>query len=148
VVLAGFLTAFIFIPPLYDFQIEMDDLLRTFVYVTVSLVSGKLVRARQRAEAEVKDREGLLSYVAHELGTPLGAARSWAELIRRGTIPADRLPHAAEVILRNGKLLGRITQDLVELSRMALGNLSLRREPLDPAQVVSDCVAGVRETAL
>ncbi|TMA70131.1 MAG: HAMP domain-containing histidine kinase [Deltaproteobacteria bacterium] len=31
---------------------------------------------------------------------------------------------------------------------MALGNLSLRREPLDPAQVVSDCVAGVRETAL
>ena len=147
-VLAGFLTDFIFIPPLYDFHIEMDDVLRTLVYVTVSLVIGKLVRARQRAEAEAKDREGLLSYVAHELRTPLGAISSWAELIRRGTIPAERLPHAAEVILRNGKLLGRITQDLVDLSRMALGTLSLRREPLDPAQVVSDCVAGVRETAL
>ncbi len=96
----------------------------------------------------MKDREGVLSYVAHELRTPLGAISSWAELIRRGTIPPERLPHAAEVILRNVKLLARVTQDLVDLSRMALGTLSLRREPLDPAQVVSDCVAGARETAL
>src|SRR5881397_3376537 len=44
-VLAGFLTNFVFIPPLYDLQIEMDDVLRTLVYVTVSLVIGKLVRA-------------------------------------------------------------------------------------------------------
>src|SRR3989442_4385237 len=80
-VLAGFVTDFVFIPPLYDFQIQMDDVLRTLVYVTVSLVIGKLVRARQRAEAEVKDREGLISYVAHELRTPLGAINSWGELI-------------------------------------------------------------------
>ena len=147
-ILAGFVTDFVFIPPLFDLQIEMDDVLRTLVYVSVSLVSGKLVRARQRAEAEVKDREGVLSYVAHELRTPLGTITSWAELIRRGTIPTERLPHAAEVILRNVKLLARITQDLVDLSRMALGTLSLRREPLDPGQLVSDCVASARETAL
>src|SRR3989442_4450352 len=143
--LAGFVTGFVFIPPLFDFQIEMDDVLRTLVYVTVSLVIGKLVRARQRAEAEVKDREGVLSYVAHELRTPLGAISSWAELIRRGTIPPERLPHAAEGILRNVKLLARITQDLVDLSRMALGTLSLRRGPPDPGQLVSDCVARARE---
>ena len=147
-VLAGAITNFLFIPPLFDLQIEVDDVLRTAVYVTVSLMIGKLVRARQRAEAEVQDREGLLSYVAHELRTPLGAISSWAELIRRGTIPPERLPHAAEVILRNGQILGRITGDLLDLSRIALGGLSLRREPIDPAQMVSDCVASVRETAL
>src|SRR2546425_406402 len=86
--------------------------------------------------------------VCHELRTPLGAISSWAELIRRGTIPPERLPHAAEVILRNVKLLARITQDLVDLSRMALGTLSLRREPLDPGQLVSDCVASARESAV
>src|SRR5207244_11681959 len=80
-VLAGFLTNFVFIPPLYDLQIEMDDVLRTLVYVTVSLVIGKLVRARQRAEAQAHDREGLLSCVDHELRTPLGPLRSWAGLI-------------------------------------------------------------------
>src|SRR5205823_6581729 len=96
-------------------QLGLGDVLRTAVYVTVSLMIGKLVRARQRAEAEVQDREGLLSYVAHELRTPLGTIGSWAELIRRGTIPAERLPHAAEVILRNGQILARITGDLLDL---------------------------------
>ena len=146
-VLAGMVTNLFFIPPLFDLEIELDDVLRTTVYVTVSLMIGKLVRARQRAEAEVQDREGLLSYVAHELRTPLGTIGSWAELIRRGTIPAERLPHAAEVILRNGQILARITGDLLDLSRIALGGLSLRREPLDPGQMVSDCVASARETA-
>jgi len=45
-VLAGMVTNLFFIPPLFDLQIELDDVLRTAVYVTVSLMIGKLVRAR------------------------------------------------------------------------------------------------------
>src|SRR5207244_3315586 len=118
-VLAGFLTDFVFIPPLYDFQIEMDDVLRTLVYVTVSLVIGKLVRARQRAEAEVKDREGLLSYVAHELRTPLGAISSWAELIRRGTIPSERLRPAGQMLAdreRLSQVVGNVLNNAIRFT--------------------------------
>jgi HAMP domain-containing protein len=52
-----------------------------------------------REANHAKDR--FLAILSHELRTPLSAILGWCQMLREGTVPADRISHALRVIERN-----------------------------------------------
>jgi len=99
---------------------------------------------RKRAEAALKaaDRrkDEFLAMLAHELRNPLAPIRSGIEMMqRKGTDDPD-VRWAHDVIERQVQQLTRLVDDLLDLSRISRGKITLRREPVDLAAVVARAV--------
>src|SRR6266478_6644046 len=54
--------------------------------------------ARNEAEAATRARDAFLATVSHELRTPLSPILSWARMLQKGTLDADKARHALETI--------------------------------------------------
>ncbi len=104
--------------------------------------------ARAEAEAERKaladeDRrkDEFLAMLAHELRNPLSAIASAVDLARRDP-SRDQAAWSNDVITRQVGHLTHLIDDLLDVSRIRLGKIHLRKAPLD----VSDSIARAVET--
>jgi signal transduction histidine kinase len=106
------------------------------------------VAERQRAEAALQDvdrrKNAFLATLSHELRNPLAAIANAARLLELAGRGEPRLDAARDVLGRQIAHLVRLVDDLLDVSRITTGKISLRREPVDLAGVVARAV----ETAL
>jgi signal transduction histidine kinase len=98
-----------------------------------------------RLEETERRRRAYLADVTHELRTPLTVIRGGLEAIVDGVRPPDR-EHIAP-LLDQVQALDGLIEDLRTLTLVDSGGLTLRREPVDAAVLVSDTVAALRPTA-
>jgi signal transduction histidine kinase len=103
--------------------------------------------ARQTAERANQIKDEFLATVSHELRTPLNAIVGWTQLLRTNFVPDDRRVYAAEVVSRNGKFLARLIEDLLDVSRIATGQISLDLQPVNLASVARRAIDAFAETA-
>ncbi len=99
-------------------------------------------RARAQAQAEQSSRAKtrFLATISHEMRTPLNGIMGISELMRNEAGDAQ-LRQRAEIVLRSSQLLHRVIGDLLDLSRLEFGRLSLEVAPFDPAQALRDVLA-------
>jgi signal transduction histidine kinase len=99
--------------------------------------------ARADAEQALKLKDQFLATLSHELRTPLNAMLGWAQMLRERALGEDENQRAADVIARNGQLLGRLVEDLLDTSRISAGHLVLAIEPVDLSQIVQTEIESV-----
>ena len=111
---------------------------------------GELAHAFNAMAGELADadrmRRELVANVSHELRTPLGALQALLENLADGVEPPD--PARLRVALAQTERLGRLVEQLLDLSRFESGVLELRREPFGVRglleQAVRECALGER----
>ena len=90
---------------------------------------GELARAFNAMAAELADvdrmRRDLVANVSHELRTPIGALQALLENLVDGVEPPD--PATLRTALVQTERLGRLVEQLLDLSRLESGALALRR---------------------
>ena len=112
-------------------------LLHAIEGIAVSMIAGELHAARLRAEAAVRDRDRFLAAASHELKNPLAALHTaLAVAARRFTDPP--VAELLRVARRQVDRLIRLTNDLLEIGRVASGVVTLERSEVDLALVVSE----------
>jgi two-component system, OmpR family, phosphate regulon sensor histidine kinase PhoR len=93
-------------------------------------------------------RRDFVANVSHELRTPVASVRSAAETLR---MAIDHDPKAAtqfiDIIERNGRRLGELINDLLDLSRIEAKEHRVRVEPMDLRQLSEKTVAAFAERA-
>ncbi len=101
--------------------------------------------ARERdAQVEAQRRE-LVAWASHDLRTPLAGIRAMAEAIEDGVAPAGN-DYPARIRAQADRI-GEMVEDLLALSRIHSGALTLSREPVDVADLASDALAAARPLA-
>jgi signal transduction histidine kinase/DNA-binding response OmpR family regulator len=123
------------------FDQEDEDLLVQLAQMT-SIAIENAVFAEAREANRLKDE--FISAVSHELRTPLNALRSWAWVLRQHRLPAEKIGTVAEAIERSVAAQARIIDDLLDVSRIMMGKMSLRLEPLDLGPIAA---AGIEALA-
>ena len=103
--------------------------------------------ARQTAERANQLKDEFLATVSHELRTPLNAVVGWSQLLRASLVPEPRRTHAAEVVARNAQFLARLIEDLLDVSRISTGQLTLRPQPVDLSTIVDRAVEAFADGA-
>ena len=99
--------------------------------------------AREEAEATNRAKDEFLAMLGHELRNPLDVIGSAVRVL---DVQPDRDPTAAkaqEVIARQVRQLGRLVDDLLDVGRVTTGKITLVRVPVDLAETVQRCVAGL-----
>ena len=105
--------------------------------------------ARDRAEAALRARDEFLSIAAHELKTPLTSVLGQAQLIlrryeRQGELAPERAVQALAAIRGQGEKLARLINQVLDVSRLERGQLTLERQPTDIERLLAEVVAGAR----
>jgi two-component system CheB/CheR fusion protein len=97
-------------------------------------------RAQEEADEAVKLRDQFLAMLSHELRNPVGAVSNAARVIESAQGNRDLTLQAAAVIARQARQMGRLLDDLLDVTRVTRGLIELQREPVDFACVVSNAI--------
>src|SRR5687767_6201403 len=104
--------------------------------------------ARRLAEQACHLKDEFLATASHELRTPLNAIVGWVHVLQTGALgDADQRQHAVDAIDRNARIQTRLIEDLLDVSRMIQGRVSLRVAPIDLQSIVAAAVDTVRPAA-
>lgn len=103
-------------------------------------------RAEELAEANrIKDE--FLATLSHELRTPLTSILGWAHLLQTGGMDHATSSRALEAIQRNARSQVQLIEDLLDVSRVITGKLSLEVGPTNLASVIEAAIEAVRPAA-
>jgi signal transduction histidine kinase len=116
-----------------------------FAHIERGRHRGGWRRDSLRLSDDLRDR--FLATVSHELRTPLNAILGWAQALKAGRLLPSEMPRAFDAIDRNARAEARLVDDLLDVSRMRSGRLSISRHPINLVGVVDDVVADMRQTA-
>ena len=103
--------------------------------------------ARQEAEAANRLKDEFLATLSHELRTPLNSMLGWAQMLRLKRLNETDYDRAVESIERNTRSLTHLIEDLLDVSRIITGNLSLNVQPVELASVIEVALSIVRPAA-
>ena len=104
-------------------------------------------QARERAEEANDVTTRFLATLSHELRTPLTAILGWSDMLQSRELDDETLRLAIDTIRRNAETQRRLVNDMLDLTRLRAGKVSLRLEPVDVAGAVRAAVASIRPTA-
>ena len=102
--------------------------------------------ARAAAEQASNAKSDFLSRVSHELRTPLTAILGFAELLESDSLNAAQREFTGTIIKAGNHLL-ELINDVLDVSRIESGQLTLTVEPLDPRSVVAEAIDVMRPLA-
>jgi PAS domain S-box-containing protein len=109
-----------------------------------------LERERLMAELQTANsaKDEFMAVLSHELRTPLAAIQASIDLLLRlATLDDPRALSALRVIARNVKLQTRLVNDLLDMSRLVRGKLTIERAPVRLGEVVLSAVETCRADA-
>ena len=107
-----------------------------------------LRRAKREAEAANAAKTRFLANMSHELRTPLNAIIGFSEIISGqffGELGNARYLDYSGDILRSGRHLLAVINDVLDLSKSEAGKMVLAARETDMRDVLNDCIAMVRE---
>ena len=103
--------------------------------------------ARLEAQMANRAKDEFLATLSHELRTPLNSILGWTRLLNAGTLDPAASRRALETIERNVLLQAKLIDDLLDISRIVSGKLTIERQPVSLAGVVAAAVESQRPAA-
>jgi signal transduction histidine kinase len=122
------------VEPLYDTQ----GVVCGCVSVCVDMTARRQVEDVLREADRRKDE--FLATLSHELRNPLAPIRNALEILRRATHEPALTDRALAIMERQIRQLVRLTDDLLDVSRITRNRLELRRERVDLRSAISSAL--------
>jgi len=113
------------------------------------------LRRRKRLEQELKKRveelreldrrkDEFLATLSHELRNPLAPIRNAATILKRADIGEPKLRWCCDIIDEQVAQMSRIMEDLLDISRITRGQLEVRKQWVQLAEVVNNALDACR----
>jgi signal transduction histidine kinase/CheY-like chemotaxis protein len=122
---------------------EVARLARYATLFSIALNRTRLIEAlhaaRREAELANQAKTEFLSRISHELRTPLTAIIGFGELLSESEIP-ERQKEWATTILRSGEHLLQLINEVLDITRIEAGHISMSLEPVKVTQVIGEAV--------
>jgi len=103
--------------------------------------------AREEAEAANRNKDEFLATLSHELRTPLTAILGWSHLVRTKKLNDGEINRALDTIERNARSQSQLIDDLLDVSRIITGKLSIDRGRVNLAKVIEAALDATRPLA-
>ncbi|HEY9603452.1 MAG TPA: ATP-binding protein, partial [Allocoleopsis sp.] len=103
--------------------------------------------AREEAERANHIKDEFLAVLSHELRSPLNPILGWSKLLQNRQLDEARTKQALATIERNARLQSDLIEDLLDVSRILRGKLSLTVSPINLASTIQAAIETVRLAA-
>lgn len=102
----------------------------------LGLTLGELRSELEKEKNLDQLRKRFVAQVSHELKTPISILSSYSEALADGIMPEDERDEYYSVMLRECKRMDQMLEDILDLSRLESGTLSILLEKIDGARLV------------
>ncbi len=104
--------------------------------------------ARNEAQVANRAKDEFLAVVFHELRTPLNVMLGWTRMLRSGMIGSDeKREQALATIERSATAQTQLIEDILDVSRIITGKLSLSLGPVPLVPLIEGCLEAARPAA-
>jgi hypothetical protein len=104
-------------------------------------------QARAEAEAANRTKDEFLAVLSHELRTPLNSMLGWTQLLLTRKFDEAKMHRALETIDRNTKSLAALIEDILDVSRIITGKLTISARACELVSVIEAAMEAVRPAA-
>src|SRR5438093_1120191 len=105
-------------------------------------------RLYREAQDASRAKDEFLAVLSHELRTPLTPVLGWVRMLRTGTLAPEATERALDTVERNTRLQAQLVEDLLDVSRIIAGKLSLDLRPVALGPIVDAVVEGAAAAAV
>lgn len=102
--------------------------------------------AREIAERANRAKSEFLSRMSHELRTPMNSILGFAQILARRDLPPDQA-RGVDHIIRGGKHLLNLINEVLDLSRIEANRHTLSLEPVHAGGLLAEALSMMRPTA-
>src|SRR5688572_6276692 len=114
------------------------------LYWNLKREMARTKEAEEKLKEASRRKDEFLAMLSHELRNPLAPIRNAAEVMRR-IAPADAgIAWARDVVERQVTHLAQLVDDLLDVSRITQGKISLKKEPVELAKVIQHSLDTMR----
>ncbi|MEP1076261.1 PAS domain S-box protein [Leptolyngbya sp. PL-A3] len=103
--------------------------------------------ARTEAEAANRVKDEFLAVLSHELRSPLNPILGWSRLLQTKKLDEAKVTEALKTIERNARLQAELIEDLLDVSRILQGKLTLNLSAIDLSTTIQAAIETVRLAA-
>ena len=107
-----------------------------------------LLEEKRAAEAANQLKSHFLANMSHEIRAPLGAILGFADLMAAPETSQEERVEFLRIIERNGRHLGRLIDDILDLTKVEAGKMEVSSEFVHPLSVVNEVIGYVGRKAL
>ncbi|GET41030.1 hybrid sensor histidine kinase/response regulator [Microseira wollei] len=108
---------------------------------------AQLRQQTEKLEQANRIKDDFLAMLSHELRSPLNAILGWAKLLRTRKFDQNTVTKAIETIERNAKLQTQLIEDLLDISRIIRGKLTLQPQPTSLVTAIAASIDTLRLAA-
>jgi signal transduction histidine kinase len=113
----------------------------------LSMAAQERTRLLERETEANRVKDEFLAALSHELRTPLNAIAGWIQILQKTPPSQEILTKALSSIERNTRAQSRLIEDLLDVSRIVSGKLTLKTEAADLGRIVDAVAEGARSAA-
>ena len=108
---------------------------------------NEILKARKVAEAASASKDSFISFVSHELRSPLSAVMGWTAILTQDPADTVKVKRGMEAIERNAKLQLKLVDDMLDHARLASGKVRMDVARVDARSILETVLDGVDMTA-
>lgn len=111
----------------------------------VEEANAQLVQANQQLEEASRLKSQFLANMSHELRTPLNSIIGFTNLVLTDDVtpPTGEQKEGLEIVLRNARNLLSLINDILDLSKIEAGRITVSAEEFDVSSVIEDAISTV-----
>ena len=117
--------------------------------ITAGHVTGAIIIFMDVTEREQREalRREFSANVSHELKTPLTSITGFAELMKEGMVPKEKMQEFSGDIYRESRRLIDLVDDIIQLSRLDEGTANFSKSPVDLYTLSGQVIESLRPVA-
>jgi signal transduction histidine kinase/ActR/RegA family two-component response regulator len=100
--------------------------------------------ANRELQNQARAKDDFLATLSHELRNPLSALTTAAHLLDRDNLDSSSDLMARQIVKRQTSLMGRLLDDLLDVSRITRGKLEIRKTPTVVSAIVESAIETVQ----
>ncbi|HBI36414.1 MAG: hypothetical protein A2015_08635 [Spirochaetes bacterium GWF1_31_7] len=100
----------------------------------------ELEYSKNKAEESDKLKTAFLSNLSHEIRTPMNGIIGFSELLKNNSLTDSEKKQFIEIINNSGKQLLSLINDIIDISRIESGEMSIDKESFDINELLKDLV--------